>query len=181
MKLIVLYGPPGVGKLTVARSLAERTGYKLFHNHITIEPVHVILPYEHTLFWKVINRWRLELFELAAKTRIPGMIYTQAYAKGFDDAFIRQVINRVKKHRGQVHFVKLHCDHRALQKRITHPSRNAYSKIRKVKALKQFLQKYDAHASIPFVKSLDIDNTHTSPKKCAQMIAKHFHLACASR
>jgi shikimate kinase len=31
MKLIVLHGPPGVGKLTVGRELAGLTGYALFH------------------------------------------------------------------------------------------------------------------------------------------------------
>jgi tRNA uridine 5-carbamoylmethylation protein Kti12 len=36
MKLIFLYGPPAVGKLTVAQELVTLTGYKLFHN----------LPYE---------------------------------------------------------------------------------------------------------------------------------------
>ena len=37
MKLIALYGPPGVGKLTIARVLAKTTGYKVLHNHLTIE------------------------------------------------------------------------------------------------------------------------------------------------
>lgn len=33
MNLVFLYGPPAVGKLTVATILAEKTGYTLFHNH----------------------------------------------------------------------------------------------------------------------------------------------------
>ena len=39
MKLVILYGPPGVGKLTVGRELAARTGFKLFHNHLTVDLV----------------------------------------------------------------------------------------------------------------------------------------------
>ena len=31
VKLVFLHGLPGVGKLTVARELAQLTGYKLFH------------------------------------------------------------------------------------------------------------------------------------------------------
>lgn len=31
MDLVILYGAPGVGKLTVANTLANRTGYKVFH------------------------------------------------------------------------------------------------------------------------------------------------------
>ncbi len=36
MRLVFIYGPPGVGKLTVARELAALTGFKLFHNHLTV-------------------------------------------------------------------------------------------------------------------------------------------------
>ena len=39
MKLIFLHGLPGVGKLTVARQLAALTGFKLFHNHLTVDLV----------------------------------------------------------------------------------------------------------------------------------------------
>ncbi len=35
MQLVFLYGPPGVGKLTVGNALSALTGYKLFHNHLT--------------------------------------------------------------------------------------------------------------------------------------------------
>ncbi len=36
MQLVYLYGPPGVGKLTVARELVALTGFKLFHNHLAV-------------------------------------------------------------------------------------------------------------------------------------------------
>ncbi len=44
MKLIILYDPPAVGKLTVAKTLVDSTGYKLFHNHLTVDPVISIFP-----------------------------------------------------------------------------------------------------------------------------------------
>ena len=37
MKLVFLYGPPAVGKFTVAKELAALTGFKLFHNHLTVD------------------------------------------------------------------------------------------------------------------------------------------------
>ena len=37
--LCLVYGPPAVGKLTVAKEIAARTGYRLVHNHVSIDPV----------------------------------------------------------------------------------------------------------------------------------------------
>jgi ATP-dependent Lon protease len=37
--LLFVLGPPAVGKMTVGNAIAEITGLKLFHNHLTIEPV----------------------------------------------------------------------------------------------------------------------------------------------
>ena len=39
MKLVIIFGPHAVGKMTVGQELAKRTGLKLFHNHMTIEVV----------------------------------------------------------------------------------------------------------------------------------------------
>jgi predicted kinase len=32
--LCLVYGPPAVGKLTVAKEIAARIGYRLVHNHV---------------------------------------------------------------------------------------------------------------------------------------------------
>ena len=37
VELVFLHGPPGVGKLTVARALAGRTGLRVFHNHLAVD------------------------------------------------------------------------------------------------------------------------------------------------
>jgi hypothetical protein len=44
MRLVVLYGPPGVGKLTVGTALSELTGFKLFLNHLTVNLVTSVFP-----------------------------------------------------------------------------------------------------------------------------------------
>lgn len=41
-KLLILFGPPAVGKMTVGKELSALTGMKLFHNHMTIE---LVLPF----------------------------------------------------------------------------------------------------------------------------------------
>ena len=42
MKLVVIYGAPGVGKLTTAKALAELTGFRLFHNHLSFDLVSAV-------------------------------------------------------------------------------------------------------------------------------------------
>ena len=44
--LCLVYGPPAVGKLTVAKEIAARTGYRLVHNHVSIDPVLSILGWD---------------------------------------------------------------------------------------------------------------------------------------
>ena len=39
MKVVFLIGNAAVGKMTVGQALMRRTGLRLFHNHMTIEPV----------------------------------------------------------------------------------------------------------------------------------------------
>ncbi len=174
MKLVVLYGPPGVGKLTIAKELAKITGYNNFHNHLTFEPVRSILPIEHPDFWSIVKRWRLQLLEIAAKNKVKGLIITVVYTK--KESMIPRVIRLMKKYHAQTYFVKLHCDHHILKKRVKHPSRKAYRKLRTIKGLNAFCKKHDVHSSVPNVKNFEIDNTHVSPKQCAKMIAKHYKL-----
>ncbi len=39
MKLVFIIGNAEVGKMTVGRELMKITGLRLFHNHMSIEPV----------------------------------------------------------------------------------------------------------------------------------------------
>ena len=39
VKLVFMIGDAAVGKMTVGQALMARTGLRLFHNHMTIEPV----------------------------------------------------------------------------------------------------------------------------------------------
>ena len=39
VKLVLLVGNGAVGKMTVGQELMKQTGLRLFHNHMTIEPV----------------------------------------------------------------------------------------------------------------------------------------------
>ncbi len=45
MNFVVILGPPAVGKTTVGYELAKRTDMKVFHNHMTIDPILEFFPF----------------------------------------------------------------------------------------------------------------------------------------
>jgi hypothetical protein len=64
--LVYLYGPPASGKLTVAERLAEQSGYRLFHNHLTVNAIRPVLDFGSEPFVEVLHRLRLDVFAAAA-------------------------------------------------------------------------------------------------------------------
>ncbi len=65
MKLLFLFGDAAVGKMTVGQELMKITDLRLFHNHMTIEPVIEIFGYFNP---DAIDRLRQVIFEEFAKT-----------------------------------------------------------------------------------------------------------------
>lgn len=178
MKLIFLYGPPAAGKLTVAKELAELTKFKIFHNHHTVDLLNKFFKFGTKTFFNLNSKFRLDIFEAAAKEKIRGLIFTFCYAYGDadDNTFVKNIIKKVKKYNGNVYFVHIYCNKNELFKRVKHASRGDFNKVKTVKDLKKVLRKFNFFKSIPFVKSLKIDTTKLSPKKAALMIKKCYNL-----
>ncbi len=175
MNMIYIYGPPGVGKYTVSKELSKLTGYRLFHNQLSIEFVMSMFDFGTPTFNRLVLKYRADMIEEAAKNGI-SLIFTSSYAKGFNDPIIKDIMKRVRKHNGNVYFVQLHCETGELLKRVTSGSRRKYYKIRSSKLLKNLMKKYNHTSSIPFVKSLYIDNTKIKPKEAAKKIIRYYNL-----
>src|ERR671916_1288432 len=83
MKLVIIFGPPAVGKMTVGRELARLTGLKLFHNHMTIELALNFFDFGQPAFHRLVSDFRRRVFEEVAASDLPGLIFTYVWA--FDD------------------------------------------------------------------------------------------------
>ncbi len=131
MKLIVLHGLPGVGKLTVARELAQLTGYKLFHNHLAVDLVGSVFEFGSPPFVELREMIWLTMFSRGAEENIAGLIFTFAYDRTVRSSFIEET-RRTVEPAGRVSFVELRCSAEELERRIEQPSRREFGKLNSV-------------------------------------------------
>lgn len=162
MKLIFLYGPPAAGKYSIAKLLAEETGYRLFHNHATVDLVKSVFDFGTKSFWDLVHKIRLDFFEQAAKENLPGIIFTFMYEKHSDDPFVKEIIEKITLNGGKIIFIQIYCEKEELLKRVKGESRKQFQKIKTEEELLQLLDRGDLFSAIPFVKSTKIDNTNLS-------------------
>src|SRR4029077_13456829 len=94
MNFIVIFGPPAVGKMTVGQELARLTGYKLFHNHVTIDLVTDYFEFCTPPFSRLVREFRTRVVQEAAASDLPGLIFTFVWA--FDLDSDRQFIDELK-------------------------------------------------------------------------------------
>ena len=83
MHLLCVTGPPAVGKMTVGRAVCDLTGYRLLHNHVTIEPLLGLFAYGTPSFSRLNGLFRREIVTEAVAADLPGLVFT--YALDFDN------------------------------------------------------------------------------------------------
>lgn len=77
---LFVFGPPAVGKMTVGRAVAQLTGWRLVHNHMTIEPVLDVFPFGSPSFERIVDGLRRQiLHEATAAPEVPGLVFTFAW------------------------------------------------------------------------------------------------------
>lgn len=67
MRLLLIIGPPAVGKMTVGRAVADRSTFRLFHNHHTIELLLDVFDYGTLPFSRLNSEFRRRIIEEAAE------------------------------------------------------------------------------------------------------------------
>jgi len=129
MRLVFLWGLPASGKLTVAKELAALTGYKLFHNHLTVDLLLAVFPFGSKEFIALREEIWLSVFEAAAASAAPGLIFTFNPENTVRGSFIQETIDVVSDQGGRVEFVEMLCAESMLEKRMDTLERRAYKKM----------------------------------------------------
>jgi hypothetical protein len=176
MKLIFLFGLPGVGKLTVARELARLTGFKLFHNHLVVDLVGSVFEFGSQPFVELREKIWLAVFSEAAESGLSALIFTFAFDRTVRSTFIEHTREVIESSGGEILFVELRCSTEALESRIEDPSRKKFAKLSDVEGFRQ-LKEAGAFVDpgIP-EKRLVVDTTSLSASDAANLIVSTLGL-----
>ena len=183
MKLLFLCGDAAVGKMTVGQELMKITNLRLFHNHMTIEPVIEIFGYYDG---KTISRLRETIFEEFAASDNYGMIFTYMWAfdQKSDWDYIAHVRSIFEPYGTEFYYAEL------VASQEVRLARNATENRLKNKASKRDLETSNQRlldddkryrcvsldGEIPFENYRKIDNTNLSPAEAAKIIKERFDL-----
>jgi hypothetical protein len=171
MQLVFLHGAPAVGKLAVARELAGLTGYKLFHNHLTVDLVSSLFTFGSEPFVLLREKIWLSAFQEAAKNNL-SLIFTFNPERTVREQFISDAIAVVES-AGKIVFVELVCAEDELERRIEHPSRQEFGKLRTVEQYRS-LKAAGAFQFPSLPAGLSLDTTHRSAADTARLISEHL-------
>ena len=183
MKLIFIIGDAAVGKMTVGQELMKITDLRLFHNHMTIEPVLEVMG---TFDGQLINDMRELIFRRFAASDNYGMIFTimMAFDMQSDWEYLEHVKSIFAPYDTTFYYVELIAPQEVRLRRNKTENRLLHKPSKRDLAVSdQRLLRDDANhrcvsypGEVPFENYLRIENADLPAATAAQMIKEHFDL-----
>ncbi len=145
MKLVILYGAPAVGKLSVAKAVAKIADIKIFDNHKIIDVIEPLVGRDNPRFQELIYRTHTDILKTAAAASTGNIITTFAYAANVPDdvRFMSELYEICESVGAQVYAVQLIAKEADLMLRVDEQSRKQYGKITNKKVMNDILKQYD--------------------------------------
>lgn len=177
MKLLILFGPPSVGKTTVGKALETTTDFKLFHNHMVMDGIMHIFGVGTPAEDRLSKLVRTQIIEEAANSEM-NLIFT--YVWNFDKEKGKTNID-IYKHAyesrgGQVVFVELTAPLEVRIKRADSPERKRLkAHAPNAERVAQLDSSLNFKSPEPFFYPNDytrIDTTNKSPEELAEEIKR---------
>ncbi|EWT00361.1 shikimate kinase [Intrasporangium oryzae NRRL B-24470] len=111
MRLVCVVGPPAAGKMTVGREVCALTGYRLFHNHMSIEPLLGVFDFGTPSFNRINHLIRREVLRESVVADLPGLVFSFAwdFDRDSDAAAVEDLIAPVVAAGAPVDFVELYA------------------------------------------------------------------------
>ena len=177
VQLVFLYGPPAVGKHTIGTELATRTGWRLFHNHLTVNLVSAVFERDSDIWLRLLRSIRHEILLEAMRHDI-NLIMTGVVSGTAEHADAwRTMLEPVRAENGTVLFVQLPCDRDELFRRVNNHGRRTLDKLVDPVRLADLLDRLDMLSPAPVGEHLRLDVTHVAPRESAARIM-HYYGIC---
>lgn len=186
MKLIVIFGPQAVGKMTIGHELEKITNLKLFHNHMPIELVTPFFSYGTDTGKRLVRNIREEIFKAVATSDKEGLIFT--YVWYFDDKkdqdYLENLTKIFKDEGAEIYYVELEADieERIRRNKTEHRLENKPSKRdiewseNEVKKSNLEHRSNSEEGEIKEKNYIRINNTDINAIDVATLIKKEFNL-----
>ncbi|MHA2007855.1 MAG: shikimate kinase [Promethearchaeota archaeon] len=187
MKFVVIIGPPAVGKMAVGIDLAKLTGFKLFHNHMSIDLVLNFFEYGTKKFNILNEEFRRRIFEEVATSKLSGLIFTFVAALNDvrDKNYLEMISDIFGTQGASIFYIELEAD---LDERL---KRNKGKLRRDLKPSKRDMKRSEegllrlekehvmnSNDEYPFFfqdNYLKINNTYVNAKEVAKQIIARFN------
>jgi hypothetical protein len=181
-ELLLLFGPPAVGKMTVGQELAKVTDYRLLHNHRVIDLLTDYFEFASGSFTRVARTFLDVFFEEAAASGL-RVIFTMGWR--FDEpenaemvaGWMRPFVERG----GRVSFVELRAPLEVRLERNESANRRAHKKVdwstREHLAQEDRSHRWHSDGDFPWREChLVLENAALPPQEAARRIKEHFGL-----
>lgn len=185
--ILFVVGPPAVGKMTVGQAIAERTGLRLFHNHLSIEVAVRYFDFGTPAFQRISDKIRMAVLEEIAAGDLPGLVFTYVWAFELagDHALIEQYAQPFRERGGRVLFVELNASqaerllrNKGASRLAEKPShRDRESSTRNLISVDEQHQLTSNGMFDGRPDYLVIDNEALEPADVAERVIAHFELA----
>ena len=183
MKLVFIIGSGAVGKMTVGQELMKITDLRLFHNHMTIEPV---IESFGSYDGETVAGIRETIFRRFAASGNYGMIFTYMWAFDMqaDWDYIEHVKEIFRPYGTEFYYVELiapqevRLQRNATENRISNKRSKAdiaQSSARLMNEDRNY-RLVSHEGEIPFDNYLRIDNSNLSAEETARQIKERFGL-----
>jgi AAA domain len=184
--LLFIVGPPAVGKMSVGQAIAERTGLRLFHNHIAVELALRYFDYGTPAFRRIDSAIRRLVIEEVAASDLPGLVLTFVWAFDLpeEQEYVDECAKPFRERGARVLFVELEATQAERLKRTAGVSRLAEKPSRRdLNASRRDLLETDARYQLNSGGKFDerpdylrINNTLLTPGEVAKRVIEHFAL-----
>jgi hypothetical protein len=175
MRLLILFGPPSVGKTTVGKLIESQTNFKLFHNHMVMDGIMHIFGVGTSAEDRLSRIVRTEIIEEAANSGI-DLIFTYVWNFGRDKGRTNiDAYKRIYESRGgDVLFVELTAPLAERVSRASHPDRRRFkTHAPDAEEVAQIETRLDFKSPSPFFYPKaykQIDTADKSPEEIAREI-----------